>query len=195
MNPDIKNLIFAFLEQIKNDDEIEIYNESSLQHELGFYLRSKLRNKYKVQFERNIKDFKIPHKSSPKKAIDISIFNDDREDYLATIELKFLKKEGVPRRMHDICEDIEFMEHTKEQKFETAYVLVIADFEGFYEGKSEKSPYWYFRPHKDSGSCKPLKGEIKGKVGREYKINLKNSYQITWHEIKDPRRYTLIEIP
>ena len=38
--------------------EVEIYNEFSLQHELGLFLRSKL-NDCKVQFERNVSHFNL----------------------------------------------------------------------------------------------------------------------------------------
>jgi hypothetical protein len=39
------------------EEKIEVYNEFSLQHELGIFLRNKLTN-YKIQFERNTKFFK-----------------------------------------------------------------------------------------------------------------------------------------
>ena len=40
------------------EEKIEVYNEFSLQHELGIFLRNKLTN-YKIQFERNTKFFDI----------------------------------------------------------------------------------------------------------------------------------------
>jgi hypothetical protein len=57
---------------------IEIYNEFSLQHELGIFLREKLPD-YRIQFERNVSYFLINSKTI-KKEIDISIFNDDKSD-------------------------------------------------------------------------------------------------------------------
>ena len=59
------------------DNQIEIYNEFSLQHELGIFLREQLPN-YKVQFERNTKDFGI--KGTIKHEIDIVVYN-DKEKY------------------------------------------------------------------------------------------------------------------
>ena len=38
--------------------KVEIYNEFSLQHELGIFLREKLTG-YKIEFERNTKFFRI----------------------------------------------------------------------------------------------------------------------------------------
>ena len=50
----IKKLIEMFAKtRINNDD---IYNEFSLQHELGIFLREKLKT-FKVEFERNVKFF------------------------------------------------------------------------------------------------------------------------------------------
>ena len=53
--------------------EIEIYNEFSLQHELGIFLRANLTG-YKVQFERNTKFFGV--QGTTKHEIDIVIYND-----------------------------------------------------------------------------------------------------------------------
>ncbi len=53
---EIKRRIEEFL-QYANDNKIELYNEVSLQHELGIYLRNKIGEKYSVQFERNISFF------------------------------------------------------------------------------------------------------------------------------------------
>ena len=53
----ILKFLQEFTERIQNK-ETEIYNEFSLQHELGIYLRNVLPG-YKVQFERNVKFFNI----------------------------------------------------------------------------------------------------------------------------------------
>ena len=44
----------AFVEELKKR-KIEVYNEFSLQHELGIYLRNALPN-YKVEFERYVRN-------------------------------------------------------------------------------------------------------------------------------------------
>jgi hypothetical protein len=51
----MENLIASFAAKVGSGN-IEIYNEFSLQHELGIYLRGSLNNK-KVQFERNVSFF------------------------------------------------------------------------------------------------------------------------------------------
>jgi hypothetical protein len=45
---------------------IEIYNEFSLQHELGLFLRNQL-NGCKVQFERNVSHFKLQKSAFEKR--------------------------------------------------------------------------------------------------------------------------------
>lgn len=54
---DIVSLLEEFADLIRNE-EVEVYNEFSLQHELGIFLRAKLTGN-KVQFERNTKFFGI----------------------------------------------------------------------------------------------------------------------------------------
>jgi len=81
---DIRQLIENFFKLVQ-DRDIEIYNEFSLQHELGIYLRNTITN-YKVQFERNVSFFTNDNKTT-KREIDISIFNDDKSEKYA-IELK-----------------------------------------------------------------------------------------------------------
>lgn len=63
--------------------QVEVYNEFSLQHELGIFLRAQLPD-YKVQFERNTKFFGIS--GTIKHEIDIVVFN-DKESY--AVELKY----------------------------------------------------------------------------------------------------------
>lgn len=70
----IKKILNDFCRKIGNG-EIEVYNEFSLQHELGIFLRESL-NGYKVQFERNVSFFGINSKETVKKEIDISIFDE-----------------------------------------------------------------------------------------------------------------------
>ena len=55
---------------------IEIYNEFSLQHKPGIYLRTQM-PKYHVQFERNVSFFSVRSTDLLKKEVDISVFNSD----------------------------------------------------------------------------------------------------------------------
>ena len=57
------------------DKEIEIYNEFSLQHELGIFLRTREEfASMKIQFERPISFFEKTKDNFIKKEIDIVVF-------------------------------------------------------------------------------------------------------------------------
>ena len=68
----VEQLLNEFMELVAIGD-VEVYNEFSLQHELGIFLRTKL-TEYKVQFERNTKFFGIS--GTVKHEIDIVIYCD-----------------------------------------------------------------------------------------------------------------------
>ena len=52
---------------------VDIYNEFSLQHELGIFLRNRSPKFCKVQFERNISYFGMNQTVTLKREIDISV--------------------------------------------------------------------------------------------------------------------------
>ncbi|MBR5983161.1 MAG: hypothetical protein IK025_05520 [Bacteroidales bacterium] len=79
----IKSIIQDFLDNVLGGllNDNDVYNEFSLQHELGIYLRKKLPANYKVQFERNVDEvFGKGVVKSVKKEMDIYIFNEGKED-------------------------------------------------------------------------------------------------------------------
>ena len=78
----IEQLLNAFMSLVASG-EVEVYNEFSMQHELGIFLRAKLTG-YKVQFERNTKYFGIS--GTVKHEIDIVIYNELEKH---AIELKY----------------------------------------------------------------------------------------------------------
>lgn len=102
----LKLIVDDFFKYAEEND-VEIYNEFSLQHELGIYLRSVLPN-YKVQFERNISYFTTDNKTV-KKEIDISIFDHNMNEKYA-IELKYPLNGQHPEQMYAFTKDIKFME-------------------------------------------------------------------------------------
>ena len=100
--------------------EIEVYNEFSFQHELGYFLRNHLKQNpgdFKIQFERNFKeilevsddeiDARFGTKKVRKKEIDISIFQGPVN--LASIELKFPRNGQVPESMYSFVKDVNFL--------------------------------------------------------------------------------------
>jgi hypothetical protein len=73
--PVLADHVHTFFTAIRTG-KTEIYNEFSLQHEFGAYLRSVLApDSYKVQFERPTDFFGIASAQLLKKEIDIAIFS------------------------------------------------------------------------------------------------------------------------
>lgn len=117
---EITEYIQAFFSNIENSS-IEIYNEFSLQHELGIFLRSKITKPYKVEFERNISFF-VQGAKCVKSEMDIVIYHPDRNDKYA-IELKFPKNGQYPESMFSFIKDIKFMEQAKQLGFTNTYAV------------------------------------------------------------------------
>lgn len=170
---------FAYV--VKNN--IEIYNEFSLQHELGIYLRDILGSNYKVQFERNVRYFGI-HTTS-KHEIDIAIFND--QEKLAAIELKHPKNGQYPEQMFKFIQDIKFMEEVKNGGFQETYAITLVQDHNFYEG-SIFGIYEYFR------SNKIIEGTIVGptKMSDGQIIHLDGQYEIEWKKMDDHFKYYIV---
>lgn len=181
--------------------KIDIYNEFSLQHELGIYLRERLVG-FKVQFERNISFFFKEEKDRDKKKnefvkreMDICIFNDDKSEKYA-IELKFPQNGQYPEQMFSFVKDIAFMERVKEKGFNQTFAVTLVTDKNFSEGKKIDGIYRYFR------SNDVLTGKIQKPTGNtDEHIELKGDYKIQWkntnvldnHQIY-PAKYYIIKI-
>lgn len=182
-------------------NELEIYNEFSFQHELGIFLRNKLKiecddgQTYKIEFERNAeKYFNINYNSFNtkrlKKEIDIAIYNKDHSKQYA-IELKFPLNGQYPERMFNCIKDVRFMQElVNQKKFQKTYCITLVWATGrgtaFYKGNHEGSKgidiYKYFRgAHKEL-----LTGTIEKPTGRErYVIDLQDkTYPFEWKDCK-----------
>jgi hypothetical protein len=181
----IAELIHSFMILI-SEKKVEIYNEFSFQHELGIYIRNELKNKYKVQFERNVSKFNINKMDTLKKEIDIVIFNDE-EKYC--IELKYPKNGQYPESMYSFLKDIKFCEELAELGFDATFSLVYVEDKLFYEGLNDEGIYKYFRKNT------LIQNEIRKPTGNtnEY-IKFKRSYTIDW-KICGNSKYYLINIP
>lgn len=187
MKPNMKNILTEFQLSVKNR-EIIIYNEISLQHELGIFIRTKIPD-HLVQFERNISYFNISKDNSEKREIDISIFSPDKKELVCAVELKFPRNGQYPEAMFSFCKDIAFMEHVKKNGFKQAFLLIFADDHLFYGGASDKPPYNYFR------NQIPLTGTVDKPTGKkDYQVNIHGRYIITWDTLYDDLKCSLIEI-
>lgn len=177
----IDKLIPEFMALVENG-KVEVYNEFSLQHELGIFLRANLTG-YKVQFERNTKFFGI--QGTVKHEIDIVVYNDS-ERY--AIELKYPLNGQYPEQMFSFVKDIKFMEELKEYGFTTTYCLTLVEDKNFYSGQKQDGIYAFFR-----GEA-PVHGEIKKPTGKkDDEVCVKGKYRVSWRICAD-KRYYILEI-
>lgn len=158
--------------------QVEVYNEFSLQHELGIFLRANL-DGYKVQFERNTKFFGIH--GTVKHEIDIVIYNNlDRY----AIELKYPLNGQYPEQMFSFVKDIKFMEELKKAGFTATYCLTMVVDKNFYSGQKRDGIYAFFRSNEQVHGliCKPT-----GKKDEQLMIN--GNYDICWNGSENIRYY------
>jgi len=178
------DIINKFVDTIRQG-RTEIYNEFSLQHELGITIRSCLTNQ-KIQFERNVSFF-FRTGEFIKKEIDIAVFSSDKSALHYAIELKFPRNGQYPEQMFSFCKDILFAEQLKISGFKRSYLIIFADDPLFYSGNS-KGIYGYFREKKQ------LNGTIQKPTGKkDERISLKGSYQVHWSNVSNSLKYTVIE--
>ena len=178
----IKKLLYEFISMVE-DDQIEIYNESSLQHELGIFLRKQLQDS-RVQFERNTKFFGIA--GTIKHEIDIAVYN-ETEKY--AIELKYPMNGQYPEQMYSFIKDIIFMEQLKDNGFDATYSLLMVNYKNFYSGRKIDGIYAYFR------GAEVLQGTIKKPTGKKSEsVTLNKKYTIKWEGKSDYLKYYIVDI-
>ncbi len=181
----MNDILQPFISSIRKG-KVEVYNEFSLQHEVGIFLRQHF-SAYKVQFERNIAYFEFNKNEFIKKEIDITIFSPDNRDLLYAIELKYPRNGQYPEQMFSFCKDIVFIEQLKKAGFINAAVLIIADDPLFYQG-GDGGIYDYFR------AGKTLTGKIQKPTGKkDSDLFIEGSYNIQWHHIIDSIKYAVVQ--
>ena len=175
--------------------EYKIYNEFSLQHELGQFLSQK---GYKIFYEKNVKEFlsDADAEECVKKEVDI-IAKKGNKKY--AIELKFPKNGQYPEEMFQFLKDIRFMEQIKTHWEATqTYCLTLVNNKNFYEGShcennGEMKNYRYFRNSKNSISS--IQGRIKNHIAKKnYKgqtiseiVVFEGKYSIKWKPEKSDK--------
>lgn len=175
----IKELLQDFMSLVETQ-KIEIYNEFSLQHELGIFLRENLKD-FKVEFERNVKFFGL--KGTTKHEIDIVIYN-IREKY--AIELKHPLNGQHPEQMFSFIKDICFMEELEQMGFNKTYCLTVVNDSKFYSGDKTDGIYSFFR----NGEI--IKGKIRKPTGRkDEELEVKNEYVVEWQGNKNLKYYII----
>ncbi|MEI6746326.1 MAG: hypothetical protein WCL34_10215 [Methylococcaceae bacterium] len=187
----MQKIIKDFAEKIA-EGTIEIYNEFSLQNELGIFLRGQSTfSNMKVQFERPVSFFGSDE-DFIKREIDIAIYSEDEEGNQvkeAILELKFPRKGQYPEQMFSFCKSICFCEQLKKSGFKAAYVLVFVDDKLFYEGANQ-GIYQFFRSPQNE-----LHGVIQKPTGsHDDSISIDGHHLISWNAVKDELKYALVEV-
>ncbi len=184
----IYDSILNFLVEIQ-ENRVEIYNEFSLQHELGIFLRHRLTSDLKIQFERNVYYFFNTKDGFTKREIDLCLFNEEFSK-LFCIELKFPRNGQYPEQMFSICKDIKFLEELKNRGFSNCYSLTIVEDSNFYNSSKndEEKIYRYFR----NGFL--LSGEIIKPTGeKKESLLIEGTYTLKWKNLND-YKFLLIKI-
>jgi hypothetical protein len=167
--------------------EIEIYNEFSLQHEIGVFLRSRLAG-VKIQFERPVTFFSFKRAQFIKTEIDISVISTAGRPQYA-IELKFPRAGQVPEQMFKACQDIVFLEQLVQAGFEHGYFIMAADDHLFHRGNRLDGIYKFFRGET------PISGRISGPTGDTTReITIGGRYHVGWQEVARLLRYFVIAV-
>jgi len=168
-------------------DEIEIYNEFSLQHEYGVYLRARLSPTFKVQFERPVSFFGLVRSDFVKKEIDLAVFSTDLSEKYA-FEFKYPRSGQYPEQMFKACQDIRFLEQLCHSGFVRCFFVMVADDPLFYESGGKTGIYRHFR------TSVPIHGHIQKPTGaKDDAVEISGNYQVIWNAV-DSRKYTVVEV-
>lgn len=205
----IHNTIKDFLDNVTDDD---IYNEFSMQHELGINLREAFKthnNAYNrnfvVQFERNRTYFGITAPKITKSEIDIVVYDkkgkqDPKYWEKYAIELKFPLKEQskYPLHMYAFLEDIAFCEalvdNNNNNHFDAAFAATLINTH-LYCGHNDSSicisktkdktaPYKYFRNAYRQDIPKGQAFQYKNNK-KQVNFTMSKDYTVNWEDAKN----------
>ncbi len=181
----MERVISSFAKQV-GSGSIEIYNEFSLQHELGIFLRNAFMGK-DIQFERNVTYFGFEKERFAKREIDIVLYENRSSLLDAAVELKFPKNGQHPEQMYSFCKDIVFAEQLKRSGFNRTFVVIFAEDRLFYEG-AQGGIYGHFRGGRN------LTGTVRKPTGkRDSEVTITGNYSISWYDVSGSLKYTVIE--
>ncbi len=165
---------------------IEVYNEASLQHEFGIWLRNALPSEYRVQFERPASFFGLP-RALRKSEIDIAVFLPNGSERYA-VELKYPRNGQVPEQMFAVCCDLRFLEELTDHGFDGGWAVLFVDDRAFYAGGIPKPIYAPFR------AGQTIRGRIVKPTGKcDDCVDLRGMYPPVWRDA-GASRYMRIEV-
>jgi hypothetical protein len=162
---------------------VEFFNEAELQHELGYWLRTRLPTGTSVYFERPTSWFLPEARGLVKKEIDLAVTPADRSWHFA-IELKCPRNGRVPETMFDACRDLQLLEQLVSVGFRGGMFVMHVEDPAFYQSGLQTGIYSFFR------SGVPLTGAItKPTGGKDQTVLLGNTYSVRWQPYATVGRY------
>ena len=183
---ELGTLVAKFVKAL-SANSIEIYNEFSLQHELGIFLRNELPD-YLVQFERNVEYFSLSKGAFLKREIDIVVLSKDKKELKYAIELKFPRNGQYPEQMFSFCKDIAFAEELNSAGFSRTALVIFTDDHLFHSGRGE-GIYGFFR------AARPITGSIKKPTGaKNMEVHIRGSYVVSWSDVNANTRFAFVEV-
>lgn len=169
--------------------EIEVYNEASVQFELGWYLKKKFPNS-KISLERNISHLKFDKSEFEKSETDI-LFTDTLNHSHSIIELKApINQDQVrPVTVFEWIRDLKFLEELTKKGI-SCFSIFITDNNGYLKSNRKTGKLLTdFRNKKIYGEYqKHVKSSKKNK-----KIFINNTYQFEWKDIGKGLFYFIAE--
>lgn len=215
----VKQYIKEYLKTLnENNLLLENFNEKSLQHNLGEFIKQKLNHKYIIQYERNLSYFvslqKYVHNLN-KEEIDILILKKDTPKNIHTsakpkciIEIKFLKSftqslskqtENLTQWMQECLLDLEFIEQCEYNDIPAISLILSDDSRIYSKSKSGKAGrkrkyinLWDAFQNGITLSSNVIQ-QINGKINKSFQIT--KSPSLKWKELisyKDEEGHDLI---
>lgn len=186
----LKEHLESFLQRV-GSGSVEVYNEPSLQHELGIHLREHLAGERRVQFERNVTHFHGSRKGFVKREIDLSLIHPVSGDLREAIELKFPRNGQVPEQMFAFCKDIQFLEELVGAGATEGYLLILVEDPKFYSGRTVDGIYRFFRGERTVA----VHGSITKPTGAKDKVlSIRGRHEVNWIRLPNEMRYALISV-
>lgn len=183
----VKKLIYEFLDLVK-PGEVSIYNEASLQFELGWYLKENCGGA-KIQVERGVTYFGFDKTAFVKRDMDLIIFF---EGFITVIELKAPIEQSVARpvTVFNWIKDLRFLEQLKAENI-NGYSIFITDNLGYLNDNGKAGNLL------TDIRSRTLKGEYhshKKPSDEDEIISLDFEYKLDWQEMSDGLFSCLIEV-
>ena len=172
------------------DGALEVYNEISLQLELGYFLRTRFPGLV-VDFERPAHFYGATSRLI-KKEIDIVVADRDDPQRRWAIELKYPRNGQVPEQMFSFCKDIQFLEELCDHAgFAGGWFAALVDSPLFYSPTLPTSGiYDHFRAGTPiQGAIQKPTGKLTGKHGEV--LNVRGSYVVKWRDCGAGRRWAV----